>query len=187
MDTLTKKITYAEFIEMDFPDDDHNHYELLDGELVIRNTPTIQHQRISRNLFVKLHLFVTERHLGEVLYAPITMLVDDYNAPQPDLLYVSVANKDALGEFVVERAPELAVEILSLSPSTIYHDWHYKRKLYGRFGVKEYWLIDLQNKAVEVNELKSGDYELFSFAAEKGTARSQVLNGFEIDLKELFG
>jgi Uma2 family endonuclease len=185
MDTLTKKITYAEFIEMDFPDDDHNHYELLDGELVIRNTPAIQHQRISRNLFRKLNRFVTERNLGEVLYAPIAMLVDDYNAPQPDLLYVSVANKDAVGEFVIERAPELAVEILS--PSTMYHDRHYKRKLYGRFGVKEYWLIDPQNKAVEVNELKSGGYELFSFAAEKGAARSQVLNGFEIDLKELFG
>jgi Uma2 family endonuclease len=185
METLTKKITYAEFIETDFPDDDHHHYELLDGELVIRNTPTIEHPRISRNLFVKLHLFVAERNLGEVLYAPITLFVGDYNAPQPDLLYVSAANKDALGGRVVERAPELAVEILS--PSTVYHARHYKRKLYGRFGVKEYWLIDPQNKAVEVNALNSGDYELFSFATEKGTARAQVLNGFEIDLKELFG
>jgi Uma2 family endonuclease len=117
METLTKKITYAEFIEMDFPDDHHNHYELLEGELVIRNTPTVQHQRISRNWFVNVDGFVMERNLGEVLFAPITMFVDDYNAPQPYLLYVSSANKDAVGEFVVERAPELAVEILS--PSTV--------------------------------------------------------------------
>ncbi len=45
---------------MDFPDDDPHLYELLDGEPVQRNTDSIQHQRIARNVFRKLDRFVLE-------------------------------------------------------------------------------------------------------------------------------
>lgn len=61
MQMLLKKITYAEFREMDFPDDDTHLYELLDGEPVQRSTPSIQHQRIARNVFVKLYQYVSEK------------------------------------------------------------------------------------------------------------------------------
>jgi Uma2 family endonuclease len=65
METLTKKITFAEFKELDFPDDDRFLYELLDGEPAQRNTPSIQHQRIARNVFVKLDQFVLEKILAK--------------------------------------------------------------------------------------------------------------------------
>jgi len=184
METLTKKITFAEFKELDFPDDDRFLYELLDGEPVQRNTPSIQHQRIARNVFRKLDQFVLEKNLGEVFFAPIALLVDDYNAPQPDVMFVSNKNANAFGDDVLVRAPELVVEILS--PSTMADDRYRKRKLYARFGVKEYWIIDPKNQSVEVLELKAGDYDIFSFAAEKGTIRSKVLDGFTLDLKEVF-
>jgi Uma2 family endonuclease len=96
METLTKKITFAEFKELDFPDDDRFLYELLDGEPVQRNTPSIQHQRIARNVFRKLDQFVLAKNLGEVFFAPIALLVDDYNAPQPDVMFVSNKNTNAL-------------------------------------------------------------------------------------------
>ncbi|MCS6988722.1 MAG: Uma2 family endonuclease [Chloroherpetonaceae bacterium] len=184
METLVKKMTYAEFRELDFPDDDRHLYELLDGEPVQRNTPSIQHQRIARNVFRKLDQFVLEKNLGEVFFAPVTLLVDDYNAPQPDLAFISNKTTDATDEFVVVKAPDLVVEILS--PSTMSDDRHRKRKLYERFGVKEYWLIDPQNKAIEVLELLNGQFELFSFAAEKGKVRSKILEGFELNLSDAF-
>lgn len=185
METLVKKITYAEFRALDFPDDDRFLYELLDGEPVQRNTPTVQHQRIARNVFRKLDQFVLEKNLGEVFFAPITMLVDDYNAPQPDVLFISSKTENATDEFVVVRAPELVVEILS--PSTMYDDRHRKRKLYERFGVKEYWIIDPLNQSVEVLELTKSGYEIASFAVEKGAVRSTVAGGFSIELNDIFG
>ncbi len=184
MQTLLKKITYAEFREMDFPEDDTNRYELLDGELVQRNIPSIQHQRIVRNVFRKLDQFVMEKTLGEVFFAPIALLVDDYNAPQPDVFFISNKTEQVMDEYVVMRPPELVIEVLS--PSTMLDDRHRKRKLYERFGVKEYWLIDPQNKAIEVLTISNGQSEIFSFAAEKGTVRSKVLEGFEVNLNEVF-
>ncbi len=81
-------------------------------------------------------------------------------------------------------APELVVEIFS--PSTIADDRYRKRKLYARFSVKEYWVIDPKNQSIEVLELKAGDYDIFSFVAEKGTIRSKVLDGFTLDLRDVF-
>ncbi len=95
METLTKKITFAEFKELDFPDNERFLYELLDGA-VQRNTPSIQHQRIARNVFRKLDQFVLEKNLGEVFFAPIALLVDDYNAPQPDVMFVSKQKRQRL-------------------------------------------------------------------------------------------
>ncbi|MFQ3598806.1 MAG: Uma2 family endonuclease [Chloroherpetonaceae bacterium] len=184
MQTLLKKITYAEFRDTEFPEDDTNRYELLDGELVQRNTPSVQHQRVVRNVFRKLDQFVLEKNLGEVFFAPIALLVDDYNAPQPDVFFISNKTDQAMDDYVVMRPPELVVEVLS--PSTMLDDRHRKRKLYERFGVKEYWLIDPQNKAIEVLAISGGQSEIFSFAAEKGTVRSKVLEGFEVNLNEVF-
>jgi Uma2 family endonuclease len=184
METLTKKITFAEFKELDFPDNERFLYELLDGEPVQRNPPSIQHQRIARNVFRKLDQFVLEKNLGEVFFAPIALLVDDYNAPQPDVMFVSNKNANAFGDDVLVRAPELVVEILS--PSTMADDRYRKRKLYARFGVKEYWVIDPKNQSIEVLALKESSYDIISFAAEKGTIRSNVLEGFTLDLKEVF-
>ncbi|MFN3560274.1 MAG: Uma2 family endonuclease [Chloroherpetonaceae bacterium] len=184
MQTLLKKITYAEFREMDFPDDDTHLYELLDGEPVQRNTPSIQHQRIARNVFVKLYQHVSEKNLGEVFFAPIALLVDDYNAPQPDVVFISNKNEHATDDYVVVRPPELVVEVLS--PSTMLDDRYRKRKLYERFGVKEYWIIDPQNKSIEVLSISDGASEVFSFAAEKGAVCSRVLSGFAIALNDVF-
>jgi Uma2 family endonuclease len=135
-------------------------------------------------VFRKLDQFVLEKNLGEVFFAPIALLVDDYNAPQPDVMFVSNKNTNAFGDDVLVRAPELVIEILS--PSTMVDDRYRKRKLYERFGVKEYWIIDPKNQSIEVLALKESSYDIISFAAEKGTIRSNVLEGFTLDLKEVF-
>jgi Uma2 family endonuclease len=99
-------------------------------------------------------------------------------------MFVSNKNTNAFDDDVLVRAPELVVEILS--PSTMADDRHRKRKLYERFGVKEYWLIDPKNQSIEVLELMEGGYDIVSFAVQKGTIRSTVLEGFTLDLKDVF-
>ena len=50
--------------------------------------------------------------------------------------------------FVYEKRPDLVIEILS--PSTRRHDRLIKLGLYQRAGVREYWIVDPENKAVQV-------------------------------------
>lgn len=69
MTTLTKRITIAEFREMDFPDDDLAYYELINGELVRKSSPAPKHQIISGNLYAALRAFVTEKTWHRALLA----------------------------------------------------------------------------------------------------------------------
>ena len=51
--------------------------------------------------------------------------------------------------------------------------------------MKEYWIGDPANKALEVLTLKEGRYELHGCAEEKGKLTSRVLAGLEFDLSEI--
>ena len=64
-------------------------------------------------------------------------------------------------------------------------DRYEKKELYARFGVKEYWIGDPANKALEILTLKDGNYELHCVAEEKGKLTSLVLTGLEFDLSEI--
>ena len=57
--------------------DDGRRYELHDGELSVTPAPTTDHQFASRNLFRQLDAHVAAHRLGEVLFAPIDVILSD--------------------------------------------------------------------------------------------------------------
>ena len=83
----TQVFTYEDYRSLDV--DDNFIYELLNGRLVKKSAPNPRHQRISRNILRQLDSFVFNNQLGEVFYAPIDVFLDKYNAPQPDIVFVS--------------------------------------------------------------------------------------------------
>jgi Uma2 family endonuclease len=180
----TDLMTYQEFCQMDFPDNDNSLYELIQGELVKKSAPTPQHQLISQNINRKLDYFVFTNQLGRVLYAPVDVILDDYNAPQPDLLFISNQRANILTKDGVMGAPDLVVEIIS--PSSVLRDRVDKMRLYRHYEVWEYWLIDPQNQSFEVYILENADYQPYSFATQTGKIESKILVGFEMDLIEVF-
>lgn len=182
MATLEKLMTVAEYRELDIDDDFL--YELLEGELVQKSAPFPFHQRFVGRVYMQLNRFVLERKLGEVLFAPTDVFLDEHTAPQPDLFFISEKNKSFITKDGVFGAPELVIEIIS--PSSITRDRIQKMRLYHRFGVAEYWIVDPQNQSIEVYRRTPEQYEVFAFAAEKGAVQSQALTGLTIDLTELF-
>jgi Uma2 family endonuclease len=185
MTTLTSRITYAEFRTMEFADDDTAHYELINGDLVRKAAPSPEHQLILRNLAFEMHQFVRERNFGTVLFAPIDVFLDDYNAPQPDLLFISESKKSIITKDGIIGVPDIVVEIIS--PSSVVRDRIEKLGLYERFAVPEYWLVDAQNKSVEIYQHTSNGYEVFSAATVEENVKSKILDGFSMELKTLFG
>jgi len=95
--------------------EDGRRYELLEGEIQISPSPSTRHQRISRNLEVLLHLHVQQHGLGEILDAPVDVILDRGTVAQPDLLFVSTPRLAIISERGIEGPPDLAVEILSES------------------------------------------------------------------------
>ncbi|SFF48172.1 Putative restriction endonuclease [Thermoflexibacter ruber] len=80
--------------------------------------------------------------------------------------------------------PDLLVEIIS--PSSIKTDRFTKYQLYENKGVAEYWIIDLKNESIEVFENTDKGFKPFSFASKEGKVNSKLLEGLEIEIKEIF-
>ncbi len=169
------KFTYADY--RNTPDD--KRYELLDGDLVMIPAPVTAHQRVSRDLTLLLGQSVEHTGAGEVFVAPLDVVLSDTDVVQPDLLFVSNERAHIITEENVQGAPDLVVEILS--PSTAERDQTFKRSLYARHGVKEYWLVDTDAKSVTV--LFHNDHG-FTLAGTYGVGHvltSPTLRDFKLD------
>lgn len=188
METLTdvRKLTVAGFHQMEFADDDPYLYELLDGELVKKRAPAPRHQLILASLFYQVSTFDRQQpQPGQLLFAPVDVFLDDYSAPQPDLVYVGSDRLDLITKDGIMGPPTMVAEISS--PSSVRYDRFIKRNLYERFGIPEYWLIDPTDSYIEIHTLQNGRYELLSAASPtEGSLNSNVLPGLVLDLAVLF-
>ena len=126
---------------------------------------------------------VKHHKLGKVFIAPVDVVLDSENTVQPDIVFIATANAGIIQRRAIFGTPDLLVELVS--PSSVRRDRYDKKELYARFGVKEYWIGDPANKALEILTLKEGRYELHSCAEEKGKLVSLVLAGLEFDLSEI--
>lgn len=191
MEVGIKKMTVAEFREIEYDDSDTNWYELLDGELMKRDgsafrAPTPEHQRLVRRLIIALDAYINAHQLGEVLSSPIDVFLDDVNVPQPDLVFVATDQLSIITKNGIEGVPRLVVEIIS--PTSIVRDRINKKALYEQAGVAEYWLVDPQNGEIEIYGLSdSARYELISAASvTEGALKSKVFATLSINLSALF-
>jgi len=175
-----KKYTYDDYLKT--PDD--KRYELIEGELYMTPSPITNHQRISRKIEFLLEKFVTENELGEIFYAPYDVYFDDENVVQPDILFISKDRLNIIGDKNLQGAPDLVIEILS--ESNAYRDLIQKKKLYARFGVKEYWIVVPGEKTIDIHILKDKTYQLYKELGEFDTLESQILKGFKMELRAIF-
>ncbi len=152
---ISTKFTYD---DLQIIPPDRNRYEIVDGELLVTPSPNTLHQRIVGNIFAELRQHVRKHRLGEVFVAPYDVLFTRMTALEPDVLFVSRARLERIGEKYVAGAPDLVVEILSEFTAQVDRD--VKPKQYARYGVTEYWLVDPEEKTIEVFRLKEGAYEL---------------------------
>ena len=160
-------------------------YQLLDGELILAPSPIDRHQAILGELFFALHQFVTENGLGRVRVAPLDVVLSDYDVAQPDLLFVSNSRAEIITEANIQGAPDLVVEILS--PSSAQYDRGYKHTLYGRSGVREYWIVDPEDRTVEVYVASDQGLAHRASYGRNDTLTSPLLTGLAIDLEGVLG
>ncbi len=142
--------------------DDGNRYEAIEGDLCVTPAPNTRHQRISKRLYLALDRILEQPGHGEVFYAPIGVeFPATGEGVQPDLLFVSSGRQSIIAEAWLMGAPDLVVEILS--PTTSSRDRTIKLRLYERQGVREYWIVDPDENAVDVWRFgDETDYERFT-------------------------
>jgi Uma2 family endonuclease len=150
--------------------------ELAYGELRVRESPGVNHQRVVRDLTIVLDRFVRERRLGEVLPAPMDVVLDREAdlVVQPDILFVSAARRHLLtGK--VEGPPDLVVEVLSPNPRI--GRTEEKVTWYARYGVRECWLVDAPRKQLVVLRFEDGRVAARALFGPADDVQSSVLDG----------
>ena len=179
--------TYQDYRQL-IPPDSFG-FEILLGELVVSPSPNRRHQRTVLSLGRILDVQVNTQNLGEVFVAPFDVVLDadssiSENIVQPDLMFISKDRLNIITDDNIRGAPDLMVEVLS--SSSIRRDRVDKMKIYAEFGVKEYWIIDADQKTLEAFDLTGDVPVLQATMAESDVFKPKLFSGLEISLSELW-
>ena len=171
--------------------DENESIEIINGEAFMMATPSRIHQKISGELFRQLANYL-EGKKCEVYSAPfgVRLFEQDGDRPEdvdtvvePDISVV--CDRSKLDKHGCKGAPDLIVEILS--PSTLRHDRLVKLNLYQRARVREYWIVDPENRSVMVFLPDSnGSFRLREDYGWEDVAKVNVLDGCFIELNKVF-
>ena len=187
---MNKRYTYADYLT--WLDDKAR--ELIHGFIKIMSpAPRIEHAEVCSNILYRFRVIV-ERNKGKckVFPAPFDVrfpkkgeTADDKidTVVQPDICVVCDLSK--LDKRGCCGAPDMIVEVLS--PSTSRRDFTEKFALYEEFGVKEYWIVHPEGKAVNVFLLQeTGKYNQGTTYEWEGKIPVHVFEDYPIDLKDIF-
>ena len=172
-----KRMTASEFLAL--PETTLPH-ELLNGEVTMSPAPTLEHQRLLLRLAKLLERIVPNE---EVFITPVDLYLDESNVLQPDLVWVAEGSAvKSLDIKYLKGAPDLVVEIFS--PGTVRRDKKDKFRQYEKFGVREYWMLDPDEKWLEIWQLKDSHFVLVDVFGPNDPCTSPLLG--KIDMKAIF-
>jgi Uma2 family endonuclease len=173
--------TYADL--EGFPDDNLRR-EIIDGELIVTAAPVTRHQQVVMTLAGELYQCVKACG-GRVFPAPTDVFFSDTNVVEPDVLFVRPEHAAKVERKFVRSASDVVVEVSS--PPTRRLELIRKRRLYERFGVPEYWYVDLEADRVEVYRLEAGSHGPPRLLVRGDTLESPQATGFALAVDELLG
>ena len=163
------------------PDDIHA--ELINGELICLAAPSRLHQEISRELLFTITGYL-KRKGGKcrVFAAPfhVQLKESEHTVLEPDISVI--CDTDKLTAYGCIGAPDWIIEITS--PSNPSHDYITKLNLYNAAGVREYWIVEPQNKTVYVYDLGSGKLPLKAYSFHD-TIKAGIYEDLSINFAEL--
>lgn len=136
---------------------EHTMGDVIDDVLYVNDPPIIKHQSVALKLMVEIEIYNRKFKAGTVFPMETGVFIDDRNAVQPDLVFVSRGNEKAdVRVKGIFGAPDLIIEIWS--PGTRKKDRTLKKDLFERIGVQEYWMVDPVTKDSNGYFLENGKY-----------------------------
>jgi Uma2 family endonuclease len=127
--------------------DDGNRYETVHGELLVTPAPRAWHQVVVGRVGNRLDRYLEHHTVGFLFRSPADISWGSDNLVQPDLFVVETEQARTL-DWTEMRNLLLTIEVLS--PATARYDRYTKRRLYQEVGIPFYWIVDADEKLVEV-------------------------------------
>lgn len=176
--------------------------EKIDGKTYYMSpSANPKHSEVIGNLYLAFRTYLKGKQC-KVFMDNIDIYLDEEanNYVIPDLSVL--CEPDKFKDNGYHAVPSLIIEVIS--PTSFKRDKHEKYALYEKFGVKEFWLVDYQGKAIEQFVLHDGKYQLYNALAlisewdynnrlsdtereaYSTVVKCSILEGLEVDMKEVF-
>lgn len=111
--------------------------------------------------------------------------MSQHDVVEPDLLVVLSDQSEIVTPLHVRGTPVLVIEVLS--PGTRRRDLGLKRQLCDRVGLREYWLVDPDERTVTIcRRSLDGAFSADASLGDAGVISSAVLPGFSLGIDRLF-
>lgn len=157
--------------------------EFIDGEVVLHSPARNRHLDVTKFVLKLLDTYVSIHELGTVKVEKC-LCVFPRNDYEPDVVFFGPQKASTLLPDTLKfPVPDLAVEVLS--SFTEVRDRGVKFEDFAANNVGEYWILNADESVIEQYVLRSGAYELL-LKSSSGLVRSEVIEGFEIDVSALF-
>ncbi len=180
MAVAVHKLTWEDI--KNFPES-HTRVELVDGELIMSPVAGAAHQMTTGLLGARILPWVLAHGLGAFFSSPLHVILDEHVHYEPDLCFLRKDRLHLLKDAYFDGPPDLVIEVISESNRT--HDTVVKFRDYERYGVEEYWLVDLREKHIRVFHLADGRYGSLGIFSRGERIVSRVLAGLDLDPEEV--
>ena len=155
--------------------------ELIHGRFYVSPSPLPLHQVVVGLIWLSFQRAAVGSG-GLALFAPVDVALADHSVVQPDVIYLSAARREIVGARI-EGAPDLLVEVLSRG--TARRDRGEKLALHAESGVREYWVVDVQERQIEFLVNEQGRFMVVLPAGEE--YRSRTVPEVRLNLPTFWG
>jgi Uma2 family endonuclease len=158
-------------------------FELIEGEIVMMAAKGLAHERIKSALTVAV-----VRALPDDLTVGVeaTLRLTDTVMLEPDIAVFpkELFRKSSAG--FAQLDPGEAYLVIEIAASSLAYDKGLKARLYARHRVKEFWVVDANERTTFVHTGPSGDgWSSIVKCGPKDTLTTSALPGFSIRLGEI--
>ena len=150
--------------------------ELLEGFLVELSPQRAPH---ASAIEVLTELLYAARQPGHKVRVQLPLALGDESEPEPDLCVVPAGDHR-------QSHPSEALLVIEVAESSLAKDRR-KAAVYAAAGVPEYWLVDIDNRRVEVRtQPEGGAYLRQETIAAGGELASSALPGLKVPVDQIF-
>ncbi len=84
---------------------------------------------------------------GYFVRPPAPLRQGPRSKPEPDVAVVPGTAED----YLVTGTPSTAFLVVEISDTTLWHDRNRKASLYAKYDIRDYWIVNLVNRQIEIH------------------------------------
>ncbi len=154
--------------------------ELVNGDVIVMSPEWIPHMRVKDELAYRLRRAIEAAGLDLIVGTGGTVGLSDVDMPRPDIMVL----QNLAGDKAIPRdALLLAVEV---SSTTFSFDVGEKAVVYARYGLPEYWVVDVNGRMIYRMWSPAGEaYDKQDKTPFRERIRAATISNLEIATDEL--